>query len=298
MATVTGLTAERMIEMENATVIDGDIISDHLILVTRGGTPIDAGNVRGAVGPTGGAAFVPCLSTARPGYTSEEKGKSIYETDTGLRRMWTGTRWQLQERIICTSGTRPAGMTLADEGVQIFEKDTNYEFVWSGTSWISLPDAITPVGSEMIWPGTLASIPTKYMLEDGRKLYRADYPQLFEVLQTTWNTGGETGSEFRIPNALNKVVVGAGGLLTVGAYGGNNVHTLTTAELPSHVHQAAGSGVLVAGMIGATLGWTDTPGSLIPVGVAAPFNTGPAGGGGSHNNMQAFAAKHVVIRAT
>ncbi|MET0787478.1 MAG: hypothetical protein ABWY25_12330 [Paenisporosarcina sp.] len=53
MATVTGLTAERMIEMEAATVIDGQIEGDNLVLVTRGGTEIDAGNVRGPKGDKG-----------------------------------------------------------------------------------------------------------------------------------------------------------------------------------------------------------------------------------------------------
>jgi hypothetical protein len=53
MATVTGLTAERMITMENATVIDGDIVGDDLVLKTRDGTEINAGNVRGPTGSPG-----------------------------------------------------------------------------------------------------------------------------------------------------------------------------------------------------------------------------------------------------
>lgn len=53
MATVTGLTAERMIEMEAQTVIDGEVRGDDLILVTRGGTEINTGNVRGQTGPPG-----------------------------------------------------------------------------------------------------------------------------------------------------------------------------------------------------------------------------------------------------
>lgn len=56
MATVTGFTAERMLEIENSTVVDGDIVGDNLILRTRGGTEIDAGVVKGDkgdIGPTG-----------------------------------------------------------------------------------------------------------------------------------------------------------------------------------------------------------------------------------------------------
>jgi len=55
MATVTGLTAERMLVMESETVVDGEVQGDNLILITRAGTEIDAGNVRGPVGPQGPA---------------------------------------------------------------------------------------------------------------------------------------------------------------------------------------------------------------------------------------------------
>jgi hypothetical protein len=53
MATVTGFTAERMLEMENATIIDGHISGSDLILVTKEGTFINAGNVRGPQGIQG-----------------------------------------------------------------------------------------------------------------------------------------------------------------------------------------------------------------------------------------------------
>ena len=53
MATVTGFTAERMLNIENSTVVDGEVQGDNLILQTRDGTPIDAGNVRGPKGDTG-----------------------------------------------------------------------------------------------------------------------------------------------------------------------------------------------------------------------------------------------------
>lgn len=55
MATVTGFTAARMLVIENETVVDGEVQGDNLILMTREGTPIDAGNVRGPQGPKGDA---------------------------------------------------------------------------------------------------------------------------------------------------------------------------------------------------------------------------------------------------
>jgi microcystin-dependent protein len=54
MATVTGLTAARMLEIEAASVVDGEVdISGNLILSTHGGTSINAGSVIGPPGPTG-----------------------------------------------------------------------------------------------------------------------------------------------------------------------------------------------------------------------------------------------------
>lgn len=53
MATVTGYTAEFMDVINNNTVVDGNVVGNNLILVTRGGTTIDAGNVRGPQGIQG-----------------------------------------------------------------------------------------------------------------------------------------------------------------------------------------------------------------------------------------------------
>lgn len=59
MATITGFTADRMLVIENTTVVDGDVVGDNLVLLTRAGTQINAGSVRGPqgiqgpIGPTG-----------------------------------------------------------------------------------------------------------------------------------------------------------------------------------------------------------------------------------------------------
>lgn len=53
MAVITGLTAERMLEIEAASVVDGDVVGDHLILSKHDGSTIDAGNVRGPTGADG-----------------------------------------------------------------------------------------------------------------------------------------------------------------------------------------------------------------------------------------------------
>lgn len=58
MATITGLTAERMLEIEGQSVVDGDVVGDHLILTKHDGSTVDAGLLppgpQGPVGPAGG----------------------------------------------------------------------------------------------------------------------------------------------------------------------------------------------------------------------------------------------------
>ena len=57
MATVTGLTADRMLEIEGATVVSGQIVNGHLILTKYDGTTIDSGPLpagpQGPQGPSG-----------------------------------------------------------------------------------------------------------------------------------------------------------------------------------------------------------------------------------------------------
>lgn len=53
MTTVTGLTAARMLDIEQNSIVDGSVVGDNLILEKQNGQTIDAGNVRGPEGPAG-----------------------------------------------------------------------------------------------------------------------------------------------------------------------------------------------------------------------------------------------------
>ena len=73
MATVTGYTAERMQDIEDGTVVDGNIVGDNLILVRHDGGQIDAGSVRGPQGiqgPAGPAAVLPGIISMFGGNTA------------------------------------------------------------------------------------------------------------------------------------------------------------------------------------------------------------------------------------
>lgn len=101
MATVTGLTKDRMLAIEAESIVGGTVNgSGHLILTKHDGTTIDAGDVHGPIGPTGSGGYVICTSTTRPG--SPTAGEHIYETDTGREYVWTGSAWSYR-----TGGTNP-----------------------------------------------------------------------------------------------------------------------------------------------------------------------------------------------
>lgn len=90
MATVNGYTKEHMDEIVDDNIIDGNVVSGDLILVTRGGDPINAGSVIGPVGPVGPSGIEVVTSTTRP--SSPYDGQHIYESDTFKDLIWNATK--------------------------------------------------------------------------------------------------------------------------------------------------------------------------------------------------------------
>jgi len=115
---------------------------------------------------------------------------------------------------------------------------------------------------------------------DGRSLVRADYPDLFTLIGTTF--GSVDGTHFNIPDLRGRAIVGtgSGSGLTPRAEGdsfGEETHTLIQSEMPSHVHSTGNSAIL----------GTSAPPPLDALGPnPLPAFTGSAGGDGAHNNMQ------------
>lgn len=136
-----------------------------------------------------------------------------------------------------------------------------------------------------------ASAPTGWLLCDGTSYLRATYPSLFTVLSTTY--GSADGTHFNVPDLRGRVPVGVGtgtgggasgtGLPTGGSaltavaratWKGEETHTLSTPEIPSHSHTFT---VTTGGGSGAASG-SGTGGSTP--------STDATGGGGAHNNIQ------------
>jgi microcystin-dependent protein len=130
-----------------------------------------------------------------------------------------------------------------------------------------------PLGAGMdFW---LPSTPnSNFVFPTGQAINRTTYAALFALMGTTYGAG-DGSTTFNLPNKVERVSVmksGSPGLLTptyfggnssvLGAIGGAESHTLTTAELaahthanslsdPGHTHDLANSRVITAGNGGA-----------------------------------------------
>lgn len=95
----------------------------------------------------------------------------------------------------------------------------------------------TPVGTSI--EGYWVAAPSGYLLEDGGVLARASYADLFAVIGTSHNTGGESGAQFRLPDSRGRATVArlaGGSFATLGGKLGAETVTLGVGEMPAHNH--------------------------------------------------------------
>lgn len=165
--------------------------------------------------------------------------------------------------------------------------------------------AIVPVG--LIAPYVGTSAPTGWVLCDGRQLSQTTYSALYAIIGTSHNTGGETTGFFRVPDMRGRVVAAldnmggtAASRLTaitsiLGANGGTESVTLTSAQIPAHTHAI---NTLPGGnAAGAASGQLSSVGNAstsqyVVTGTNTAANTG---GGGSHSNIQPTIFENYII---
>jgi microcystin-dependent protein len=142
--------------------------------------------------------------------------------------------------------------------------------------------------------------PRGWALCGGQLLQINQNQALFSLLGTTF--GGDGQVTFALPDLRGRVPIHVGGGHTLGERGGEQAHTLSIAEIPTHAHVAQGVNVAAT--------TTDPSGALLavpPVGLgndyAPPSNLvtmNPAaisnvGGSQAHLNMQPFLALSFCI---
>jgi len=164
--------------------------------------------------------------------------------------------------------------------------------------------------------------PTGYSICDGSSKLRSgtdpdgkNYAALFAVIGTTF--GSADGTHFNLPNLKGRVPVGLDSSQTefdaMAETGGAKTHTLTTAQMPAHIHTSPNhshKGI----WFGAGVGGYRTSSSHINnasgAEIATVYNSGTnalgtgdtaatinsTGGDGSHPNLQPYLVLQYIIK--
>ena len=134
--------------------------------------------------------------------------------------------------------------------------------------------------------------PKGWALCNGQLLPINQNQALFSLLGTTYGGNGQT--TFGLPDLQGRVPIHSGNGHTLGERGGEQAHTLSIAELPTHVHAAQASpqsddtnvSLPFNNFLASPLSQTYTP----PTALTAmhPTTITNAGGSQPHQNMQPF----------
>lgn len=153
---------------------------------------------------------------------------------------------------------------------------------------------LVPTGSVSAYAGV--STPGGWLLCDGSAVSRSTFSVLYNIIGNTYGNGNGT-TTFNLPNLKGRVVVGLDGAQTefnsLGETGGENYHTLTVGEMPSHTHNSIiQNGIqyndtYFASATGSTSS-ADEP--------TTTTSTSATGGGGAHNNLQPYMALNYIIK--
>jgi len=146
------------------------------------------------------------------------------------------------------------------------------------------------------------SFPPKGWAECNGQLLPINQNQaLFSLLGTTY--GGDGRVTFALPDLRGRVPVHAATAITLGSKGGEEVHTLTIAEIPLHTHAVrADSGVgitpspvnaYLAREAGGGASYASTPNAT-----AAPAITSGTGGNQPHENRMPYLGLRFIIALT
>lgn len=155
-----------------------------------------------------------------------------------------------------------------------------------------------PVG--LIHPFASATIPAGFLLCDGSTFITTDYPELFDVIGYSF---GGSGTDFLVPNLVDRTIIGSSGVFAFGDVGGETLVTLDASEMPIHTHVDLGHShsIPLVTSLPAQAGVGFAGNVTVPVlsdntGLSSANNQN-AGGGDPHNNMQPYMALSYVIYA-
>ena len=167
-----------------------------------------------------------------------------------------------------------------------------------------------PLGT--VLPIATESVPEGWMLCDGREISIEEYQGLYDLIGTTYGSGDSAfwaqvfypATTFNIPDLRGRTIIGANDMggeqsdvlaihsASVGEVGGEEMHQLTEAEMPSHSHQVEIEGwdfVYSQGGYDGFSGPQEFP-------TTSQEETSFEGGDQPHNNMQPYMALNYMMK--
>jgi microcystin-dependent protein len=214
--------------------------------------------------------------------------------------------------------------------VSILESYINYIF-----STYSIKFKMPPVGTVLCYGGS--KLPDDYLSCNGANVCRRKYHKLFKAIGTIYGSGNGC-TTFTLPDLRGRVVVGCGSgtdltSRSLGDASGEEYHTLTIPEIPSHNHTGTtttdgshnhsitdpghthtmttinddfnDSGANPPGFTGDSAGsrtWDIINSGTTGIAINTDglhnhtFTTSTVGGDSSHNNMQPYLVLKYIIR--
>lgn len=128
----------------------------------------------------------------------------------------------------------------------------------------------------------------EWLVCDGSEVLQADYPDLYAVIGDTY--GAASDGYFKLPDFRRRSPAGIGSGLTIGQQYGEETHTLTSAEMPSHTHSDTGHQHTTGNSLSSLAVMPGEGPVLVPnpipalTGVASA-NIANTGGGDAHNTV-------------
>jgi microcystin-dependent protein len=173
-------------------------------------------------------------------------------------------------------------------------------------------NSLCPPGAVIAFAG--ASAPTGWLLCNGSSVPTVTYPALFAAIGYTY---GGSGSQFNLPDARSRAVIGAGqgsgtddagrtlSNRTLSQRLGEEIHTLSVAEMPNHSHtasdgpghshaiQSAANLLAQSGSSYGVIGNANVTRSSVE---HVSITIGSTGGGATHNIMQPSLVLNYIIK--
>lgn len=183
-------------------------------------------------------------------------------------------------------------------GFQVYENQVNANTNDpTSPTWQVVSGDPIPSGSIVGYGG--ATPPTGYLICDGSPVSRTTYAALFAAIGITWGPG-DGSTTFNLPDMRRRVPVGVGGTnpyailpTTLGSYGGADSVILTLNQMAPHTHGFVPQYLFYPLK---TITQHSSHGEVDFALGSSGAQTGPAGSGGAHPNIQQSAVGYWLIK--